>query len=78
MTLLALKVTTVGNSEGVILPREVRDRLGVKKGDTLYVTEAPGNSYRLTAHDPVFAEQMDAVEEVMRRDRDVLRALSKL
>jgi putative addiction module antidote len=75
--MLALKVTTVGNSEGLILPREARDRLGVSKGDPLYLTPAPDNSYRLTAHDPDFAEQMAAFEEVMREDRDVRRELSK-
>jgi putative addiction module antidote len=74
---LALRVTTVGNSEGVILSREVRDRLGVHKGDTLYLTPAPNNSYRMTAHDPEFAAQMAAFDEVMREDRDVRRELSK-
>ena len=51
--------------------------MGVRKGDTVYLTEAPDNSYRLTAHDPKFAAQMAAFEEVMREDRDVLRELSK-
>jgi putative addiction module antidote len=75
--LMALKVTTVGNSEGFILPKEARDRLGVHKGDTVYLTKAPDNSYRITPHDPEFAEQMAAVEEVVRRDRNVLRELAK-
>jgi putative addiction module antidote len=75
--MLAFKVTTVGNSEGFILPREARDRLGVRKGDTVYLTPAPDNSYRLTVHDPEFAAQMAAVERVMRRDRNVLRELAK-
>ena len=48
--LLAFKVTTVANSEGVILPREARDRLDVKKGDTVFPTEAPDGSYRLTPY----------------------------
>lgn len=77
MAVMAFRLTTVGNSEGFILPREARDRLGVSKGDTLYLTPAPDNSYRLTAHDPDFAEQMAAFEVVMREDRDVLRELSK-
>lgn len=75
--LMAFKVTTVGNSEGFILPREARDRLGVHKGDTVYLTPAPDNSYRITAHDPKFARQMAAFEEVMREDRNVRRELSK-
>ena len=74
---MAFKVTTIGNSEGFILPREARDRLGVRKGDTVYLTPAPDGSYRITAHDPEFAEQMAAFETVMRRDRNVLRELAK-
>jgi putative addiction module antidote len=75
--MVALKVTTVGNSEGFILPREARERLRVQKGDTVYLTEASDGSYRLTAHDPRFAGQMAAFEEVMREDRDILRALAQ-
>jgi putative addiction module antidote len=75
--MLALKLTTVGNSEGFILPREARERLHVRKGDTLYMTEAPGGSFRLTAHDPAFVAQMAAFDEVLREDRDVLSALAK-
>jgi putative addiction module antidote len=74
--MLAFKITTVGNSEGVILPREVRDRLGVQKGDTIFLTEAPGG-YRLTANDPDFARQMESAERMMRRYRNTLAALAK-
>lgn len=74
---MAFKVTTVGNSEGFILPREARERLGVRKGDTVYLTPAPDNSYRITAHDPEFAAQMASFERVMRRDRNVRRELAK-
>jgi putative addiction module antidote len=76
--LLAFKVTTVGHSEGFILPREARDRLGVRKGDTVYLTPAPDGSYRLTAHDPSFAAQWAAYQEIKHRDRDVLAALAKV
>lgn len=76
--MVTLRVTSVGNSEGLILPREVRERLHVRKGDAVYLTEAPDGSWRLTAYDPDFARQMAAYEEVMRKDRDVLRALAKL
>ncbi|MDQ2804571.1 MAG: transcriptional regulator [Pseudomonadota bacterium] len=75
--MLAFKVTTVGSSEGFILPREARERLRVKKGDTVYLTEAPDGSYRLTAHDPEFAEQMAVAERIMDEDRDILRVLAK-
>jgi putative addiction module antidote len=70
------KVTTVGASAGIILNKEVMARLQVKKGDWLYLTEAPGG-YRLTPYDPDFERQMKLAEEIMHDDRDVLRALSK-
>lgn len=72
----SLKITTVGNSAGVVLPRDVLNRLRVDKGDVLYVLETP-NGIELTPYDPQFAEQMDAAEQVMREDRDVLRRLAE-
>lgn len=71
-----LKLTTVGNSTGVILPKEILERLHVTKGDTLFVVETPGG-IELTPYDPEFAKQMDSAEKVMREDRDVLRRLSE-
>jgi putative addiction module antidote len=71
-----LKITTVGNSIGVVLPRELLERLRVQKGDTLYVVETP-RGIELTAYDPDFAIQMDAAEAVMREDRDALRKLAE-
>jgi putative addiction module antidote len=71
-----LKVTTVGNSAGVVLPREILERLHVQKGDSLYVLETP-NGIELTPYDPEFARQMEAADKVMREDRDVLRKLAE-
>lgn len=71
-----LKVTTVGNSTGVVLPREVLQRLRVEKGDTLYVVETP-NGIELTPYNPELAEQMEVAEGIMREDRDVLRKLGE-
>jgi putative addiction module antidote len=71
-----LKITTVGASAGIILNKEVMARLRVKRGDLLFLTEAPGG-FRLTPYDPEFERQMTLAEEVMHDDRDVLRALSK-
>ena len=75
--MIALKVTTIGASAGVILPKEALTRLRVQKGDTLYLTEAPDGSMRITAYDPGFATQMQAAEDVMHEDRDILRQLAK-
>jgi len=71
-----LKITTVGNSAGVVLPREILDRLHVEKGDSLYALETP-NGIELTPYNPEFAKQMEAAEQVMREDRDVLRRLAE-
>jgi putative addiction module antidote len=71
-----LRVTTVGNSAGVVLPREILQRLHVDKGDTLYVVETPGG-IELTPYNPEFAAQMELAEQVMREDRDVLKRLGE-
>lgn len=76
VNLSTVKVTTVGNSIGITLPKEALARLRVSKGDTLCLTETP-DGVLLTAYDAQFAEIMDAAETVMREDRDVLRALAK-
>ena len=74
---MPLKLTGIGNSVGVILPKDVLARLRVSKGDALYLTEAPDGSYRLTPYDPEFAEQMQHAEAIMNEDRDILRVLSQ-
>ena len=72
----SLKITKIGNSAGIVLPKDVLARLRVGVGDTLYVTEAP-DGIRITAADPEFAEKMAAAERVMREDRDILRILAQ-
>ncbi len=72
----ALKLTNIGNSVGVIFPKDILGKLRVQKGDTLYVLETP-NGIELTAYDPEFAKQMEAAEEVMRENRDVLKKLAQ-
>jgi putative addiction module antidote len=71
-----LKLIPVGTAAGVILPREILDRLRVDRGDQLYLVETPGG-VELTPYDPGFAEQMDVAGRVMREDRDVLAKLAK-
>ncbi|MBE7181050.1 MAG: transcriptional regulator [Terriglobus roseus] len=75
--MMKLKVTTVGASAGFILPKEAMAFLKVRKGDTLYLTEAPDGSYRLTPYNPEFERQMAQAEAIMHEDRDILRALAK-
>lgn len=71
-----LRLTTIGNSTGLVLPKELLERLRVEKGDTLHVVETE-NGIELTPYDPQFAEQMDAAEKIMRRHRDVLKRLAE-
>jgi putative addiction module antidote len=71
-----LKVTTVGSSAGIILPKEVLARLKVSKGDSLFLTESP-DGFRLTPYDPEFEEDMELARQVMRKRRDLLRELAK-
>jgi putative addiction module antidote len=75
--MIKLKLTTVGSSLGFILPTEARNRLDVRKGDTVYLTEEPGGAWRMTAEDPDFARQMSLAEDIMHDDRDILAALAK-
>ena len=71
-----LKLTAIGNSTGVILPKEVLERLHLNKGDVLHAVETP-NGIELTPYDPEFAAQMKAAEQLMREDRDVLKRLAE-
>lgn len=72
----ALKLTQIGNSVGVILPKEVLARLKLEKGDMLYLTDSP-DGMRITPHDPVFEDQMQAARDIMKSRRAVLRELAK-
>lgn len=72
----SLKITTIGNSTGVILPKEILSKLRVSKGDTLFVTET-ANGIELTPYDPEVADQLSVAVRVMREDRDALRKLAE-
>lgn len=71
-----LKVTQVGNSLGVVLPRDIATELNVEKGDSLYLTRSP-EGYRVTKSDPEFARKMELAKEIMRKRHNVLRELAK-
>jgi putative addiction module antidote len=74
--MLALKITKVGNSSALLLPKEALAKLRVEQGDTVFLTEAP-DGYRITAHDPEFESDMKLARRVMRKRRNVLRELAK-
>lgn len=77
MAATALKLTQIGNSTGVILPKEVLGRLKLEKGDTVFVTEAAGGGLTLTPYDPTLDEQLALGREFMRQYRDTFRQLAK-
>jgi putative addiction module antidote len=72
----ALKLTRIGNSVGVILPKDMLARLKLEKGDTVFVTDA-ADGIKLSPYNPEFEQQMTAARELMKRRRDVLRELAK-
>jgi len=71
-----LKITSVGNSAGVLLPMELFSKLWADTGDILYDIETE-NRVELSRYDPEFDAQMAVAEDIMREDRDILRKLAK-
>jgi putative addiction module antidote len=69
-------VTRIGNSLGVILPRDAAAQLNVEAGDQLYLSRTP-DGFRISPYDPEFEEQMSVAKDVMKSDRDILRELAK-
>ncbi len=73
---MKLKLRKIGNSLGATFPKEILEKLQVKEGDTIYVTQTP-DGVQLTAYDPEFEQVMQAAEDVTRRYRNALRELAK-
>ena len=71
-----LKLIKIGNSVGVILPKETLAKMGVELGDLVDVTDSP-EGIGLRRHDDGFAAQMEAARDVMKRRRNALRELAK-
>ena len=74
--LVKLKVVQVGNSLGTTFSKDITSALQIEKGDTLFVTQAPGG-FRLTPYDPEFEAQMTRARKIMKRRRNALRELAK-
>jgi putative addiction module antidote len=72
-----LKLTTIGTSTGVIIPKEMLARMNLAKGDSLYAVESPEGGYRLTPYDPDFAKKMEKAADIMRRYRNTLHVLAQ-
>ncbi len=73
----SLKVRQIGNSLGVVLPKEVLARLNVGAGDSIFLSEASDSTMRITPFDPAFESQMEAAKSGMRKYRNTLKELAK-
>lgn len=71
------KVRKIGNSYGIVLPKEALQALKVEEGASLYLTEAPNHTLNINPERPGFDEKMDLVEDLMQRYRNTLRELAK-
>jgi len=71
-----LKLKRIGNSVGVIIPKEALRRMNLDEGDEPFLTEAPGG-YRLSPYEPEFEAQMEAARRIMKKRRNALRELAR-
>ncbi len=74
---IELKIRKIGNSYGVVLPKEALQHLKVEEGQSLYLTEAPEDSYRIAKGDDDFQKQMSEAEDLIKRYRNTFRELAK-
>jgi putative addiction module antidote len=75
--MLELKIRKIGNSLGVVLPKEAVTRLRAGAGDRLFLIEAPEGAYQLTHYDPDFEKKMKKAEDIIGRYRNTLHQLAK-
>lgn len=72
-----LKLTSIGTSLGVVIPKDMLARMNVRKGDTLHVIETADGGYRLLPYDPDFAKKLETADDIINRYRDTLGVLAK-
>jgi putative addiction module antidote len=74
---MKIEIKKIGNSEGLILPKELMQRLDLKRGQQLHIVELAGGGFQVLPYDPDFAKTMDVADEIMDEYRDTLAALAK-
>lgn len=74
---MKLEIKKIGNSTGVILPKELLARLQLAQGDSIFVSEGPDRTLTLTPYDPDHEEAMRLAREVMKEYQDTFKALAK-
>ncbi len=72
-----IEIKKIGNSDGLLLPKELMQRLDLKRGQELHITELPGGGFQAMPYDPDFERTMEIADEVMERYKDTLAALAK-
>ncbi|MGI9406678.1 MAG: AbrB/MazE/SpoVT family DNA-binding domain-containing protein [Hyphomicrobiaceae bacterium] len=74
---MKLKIKKIGNSTGLILPKELVARLGLEQGDAVYVSELPDRSVKVSVYDPHHEKVMEAGQKAFRKYRETFKALAK-
>jgi antitoxin MazE len=74
---MKIQIKKIGNSDGLILPKELMQRLDLKRGQQLYIVELAGGGFQALPYDPDFEQTMDLADEIMDEYRDTLTALAK-
>jgi len=74
---MKIEIKKIGNSEGLILPKELMQRLDLKRGQQLHIVELAGGGFQVLPYDPDFAKTVDIADEIMDEYRDTLAALAK-
>ncbi len=75
--MMRIEIKKIGNSDGLILPRELMQRLDLKRGQFLHVIELAGGGFQAIPYDPDFEKTMEVADEIMDEYRDTLAALAK-
>jgi len=74
---MKIEIKKIGNSDGLLLPRELMQRLDLKRGQQLHIEELPGGGFRALPYDPDFERTMEIADELMDKYRDTLATLAK-
>jgi putative addiction module antidote len=74
---MKIEIKKIGNSDGLLLPRELMQRLDLRRGQHLHIVELPGGGFQAVPYDPDFERTMEIADELMDEYRDTLAALAK-
>jgi putative addiction module antidote len=74
---MKIEIKKIGNSTGLILPKELLAKLQLKQGDSVFVTELAEGGVKLVPHDPTFERGIEIARKAMRTYRNALRELAK-